>query len=300
MNTMMLATNVLLLVLWIRCQPKGAEDFHFNPCISGPTRWVDGLLDFLRPVFPVPLGGIAAILFVVTVVLRAALCRYFSWNPAIAVGTFFTFEPPSWSIENLVAYSLLDAGFFLARFWAMMLVVRMLVAAGASRGRVLDALCFAARPFARVSLPVHAFSVMLAHLALVGCLYTSTASVPPEVIGRDGAPFVVVLQTGELPVKVLRMAWLAAVSVSDGVGFLRGALMFALFGSLVGMILRRAALAVICSEMVQTLMGRFARGTNSMPGGMGIDLTPLIFFFVLNLVYGAIAGVMVQLICRLG
>ena len=88
------------------------------------------------------------------------------------------------------------------------------------------------------------------------------------------------------------MGWLAVLSFSDGLMFLTRGLFVLIITSFGAALLQARGAVIICSEGVELLLGRFARRGGA---GMGLDFTPLIFFFVVDLLYSSIGRVLIQL-----
>jgi hypothetical protein len=98
--------------------------------------------------------------------------------------------------------------------------------------------------------------------------------------------------SGPLYAQFLKTFWLAVLSFSDGLMFLTRGLFVLIIANFGAALLQSRGAAILCSEGVELLLGRFARRGGT---GMGFDFTPLIFFFVADLLYTSIGRVLLQL-----
>jgi len=98
---------------------------------------------------------------------------------------------------------------------------------------------------------------------------------------------------GPLYAQLLKTGWLAALSCADGLMFLTRSLFVLIIANLGAAIFQARGALIVCNEGVELLLGRFAqRGI----GGMGFDFTPLIFFFVVDLMYNSVCRGLYELI----
>jgi hypothetical protein len=123
-------------------------------------------------------------------------------------------------------------------------------------------------------------------LGVFSGLETVSAEEGPSVAA---SPFL----TGPLYAQALKTAWLAALSLADGLAFLSRGLVILIIAGFGAAILQVRGVAIVCQEGVDLLLGRFAK---RLPGTAGFDFTPLIFLFGINLMYTVICQVLVFLI----
>lgn len=295
MDYLIYAFNILLLLFWIRLWSAPDKEFYFNPFLSGTIKITDTVLAFLRPVLFLPEQVAAVVILLFGILFKTLLFLRLQVTWSIKLGTFFQFSPQAVGDQPgpLLLFSLLHFAEFLFTLWTVYLLVR-LITPPFRTNRATEAFAFFARPFSRLPLlaqPVVLFALhaMLALIvSRIGTLSTITqiTESPKQVMA---SPFL----TGPFPAQVLKTGWLAALSFADGLSMLTRALFIFILGNLGAAILQAQGAAMICSEGAELLLGRFAR---ARVGGMGFDFTPLIFFFVVDMMYNSICMGLFKLI----
>ena len=287
MDYLIFSFNILLLLFWIRLWSAPEKEFYFNPFLSGTIKFTDSVLAFLRPVLFLPEQAAAAVLLLFVVLFKTLLFLRLQVTWTIKLGTFFHFSPMAGGdqISPLLLFSLLHFAAFLLKLWTVYLLVR-LITPPFHTTRATEAFDFFARPFSRLPLLAQPVVLFALHAALAftvsrtGILSTMgqiTESAKPVAV----SPFL----TGPLFAQALKTGWLAALSFSDGLSMLTRTLFILILGNLAAAVLQARGALIICSEGVELLLGRFARNRVS---GMGFDFTPLIFFFVVDMMYNSI------------
>jgi hypothetical protein len=287
MAYLILAFNIVLLLFWIRLWSAPHKEFYFNPFLSGTIKTTDSILAFLRPVLYLPEQAAAAAILFFLILFKTILLLRLQGTWTVTLGTFFHFTPLTAGdkISPLLLFSLLHFAAFLLKLWTVYLLVRLITPPFRTT-RATEAFDFFARPFSRLPLLAQPFVLFALHAALAftvsrtGALSTIgqiTESAKPVV----SSPFL----TGPLFAQLLKTGWLAALSFSDGLSMLTRALFILILGNLGAAVLQARGAVIICSEGVELLLGRFAR---NRIGGMGFDFTPLIFFFVVDMMYNSI------------
>lgn len=289
--------NLLILLFWVRLWSTPANEFYFNPFLSGTVRLTDSVLAFVRPVLrlPEPVAALLALLFIGA--FKTLFLGRMGGAWTLTVGSVFHFSPASsgdlWGPHFL--YSALDAALFLARFWTVyFLVVAISTQQRASRAQ--EAFAYFARPFSRLPFLAQPVVLLVLHGALAfalcrsGVLTEAMAGQTAEVEKAAASPFL----TGPLLVQLLKTGWLGVLSMADGLALLTQALFILILGNFAAAIFQIASVTIICHEAVEMLLGRFAR--NRAATGFGLDFTPLIFFFVVSMTYDGVRAGLFNLI----
>ncbi len=287
--------NILFLLFWLRLWSAPDKEFYFNPFLSGTIRLTDAVLAFLRPVLYMPEQAAAFVILLFATLFKTLLFTRLNlpWN--IVLGTYFQFSPVSATgpIPNLLFFSVLQVASFLFKLWTVYLLVR-LITPPFQATRATEALAFFARPFSRIPPFAQPFVLIALHAALAFAvsrtcvlhLLTQVTEAPKPVVT---SPFL----EGPFYVQLLRLGWLAALSLADGLALLVRMLFALIIGNLAAALLQARGAMLVCSEGVELLLGRFSRRG---AGGMGLDFTPLIFFFVVDLMYNSICRGLFELI----
>jgi len=296
MNYLIYAFNFLLLLFWIRLWSAPDREFYFNPFLSGTVKLTDSVLSFLRPVLYLPEQAAAFVVILFFILFKTIL--FFRLNMAlpILIGTYFQFAPPMAAgpkIASLLLFNVLNTAVFFLRLWSAYLLVRLITPPFRTT-RATEALAFFARPISK--LPFLAQPVILFGLHIVIAFVLSRTGLfvfLDQTTEATNAGAVSPFTEGPVYAQLLKTVWLAALSFADGLMFLTRALFVLILTSLGAAILQAHGLQIIGSEGVELLLGRFARRGGN---GMGFDFTPLIFFFVIDLMYGSICRILFELI----
>ncbi len=287
MDYLIFSFNILLLLFWIRLWSAPDKEFYFNPFLSGTIKITDSVLAFLRPVLYLPEQAAAAGLLIFGIVFKTILVLRLQATWTIKLGTFFHFSPLAVGdqIPPLLLFSLLHFAAFLLKLWTVYLLVR-LITPSARTTRAAEAFAFFARPFSRLPLLAQPVVLLALHAALAFTVSrTGTLSTISQITESAKTVAVSPFLEGPLLAQLLKTGWLAALSFADGLSMLTRALFILILGNLAAAVLRAQAAVIICSEGVELLLGRFAR---NRVGGLGFDFTPLIFFFVVDMMYNSI------------
>lgn len=287
MDYLILSFNILLLLFWIRLWSAPAKEFYFNPFLSGTIKFTDSVLAFLRPVLYLPEQAAAVVILLFVILFKTLLLLRLQVPWVIKLGTFFHFSPivVGDKMSGLLLFSILHFAAFLLKLWTVYLLVRLITPPFRSN-RATETFDFFARPFSRlpllaqpvVLLALHAaLAFTVSHVGVVSTITQITESAKPVA----ASPFL----AGPLFAQVLKTGWLAVLSFADGLSMLTRALFILILGNLAAAVLQARGAVIICSEGVELLLGRFAR---NRVGGAGFDFTPLIFFFVVDMMYNSI------------
>jgi hypothetical protein len=305
MDYLLYTFHIATLLFWIRLWSAPSREFYFNPFLSGTTRLTDSVLAFLRPVLALPEQAAALIVLLVILLFKTLLIWHLGGEWLIRIGLSFEFAPRMAGdrLAPILLFSALQTAVFIARLWTVYLLVRLITPAGRAT-RAAEALAFFVRPLSRLPLlaqPVVLFAlhILLAFLlSRTGTLHaasgllqlaeqTSAGAALPETAALN--PFL----SGPLYAQALKTGWLAALSVADGLMLLTRSLFILILANLGAALLQSHGATILCSEGVDLLLGRFARRGGA---GAGFDFTPLIFFFVVDLLYNSVCQSLYRLI----
>jgi len=287
--------HFVFLLFWLRFWSAPEREFYFNPFVSGTINLTDRVILFLRPVLAIPEAMTALVILIVVVLLQTLLAARLQFPLGVTLGTTFHFTPPAVSDNPLLPlpFTLLQNALFLVRLWTVYLLVR-LITPPFRVTRATEALAFFARPFSRIPLLFQPFLLLALHgLIALALTRTTELRILTRLTGTPAATDVSPFLTGPLLLQLLKTGWLAVLSFSDGLIFMTRSLFVLIIGSLGAAIIQSRGLAVLCSEAVDLLLGRFARRCT---GAMGFDFTPLIYFFVVDFLYNGICRGLYMLI----
>lgn len=285
MSYVILIFNILALFFWVRLWSATEKEFYFNPFLSGTIKLTDSVLGFFRPVLYLPSQMAALVVMLFIVLFKSVLLFRFGGGMEIKIGGSFFFTPlmDGKALGPLLLFNLIHTLLFIARLWALGLLLFLITPAfRVSRGT--ESLEFLTRPFSTIPVWLQPLVLIVVHGILTFALLKSSnlALAPnpllPQPQGAGGSPFTM----GPVPLQVIKHVWLAALSIADGLLYITRALFAFLIGNLLAALSRSYSLADLCSEGVELLLGRFARRGTPV---LGLDFTPLIFFFVVDLLY---------------
>lgn len=291
---LLLVFNVIFLLFWLRLWSAPDKEFYFNPFLSGTIKLTDSVIAFLRPVLYMPEQAAALVILLFLILFKALLFvrLNLAWN--ITLGTFFQFAPArAEDLPHLLLFSVLHIAAFLLRLWTVYLLVRLITPPFRTT-RATEALAFFARPFSRLPALAQPFALFALHVALAFALSrTGALSILVQPLEAPKPALTSPFTEGPLYVQLLRTGWLGALSFADGLMLLTRGLFVLIIGNLGAAIVQARGATIICSEGAELLMGRFARRSTV---GMGFDFTPLIFFFVVDLLYNSVCRSLYELI----
>lgn len=291
MEPILIVSDLLLLLFWVRLWTVAEGDFHFNPLLSGPMRLVDSATTFLRPVLPfMPERAVSLLILVFGLIFRGVLLLRLEFPWSLNLGAAFAFTPKNDGLSGALLFSLLDFLFFIARFWSLYLLIQLLTPV-LRRDRAAQALHYAAQPFSLMRRWPQMCVLIAINFGLVNaiCAHGQFAmlSLPPNLTLPRLA-----FDLGPGLVELLRLGWLTAASVTDGLLAMRTCLLAFVFGGLAAALVQNHGLRQICQEAMNVLMGRFSR----RPLLVGIfDLTPILFFVVINIVHSFLSSAILVL-----
>jgi hypothetical protein len=283
-----LIAHLILVLLWLRIWVKPANEFYFNPFLSGTTRFIDSILNFLRPVLMLPDQGAAFVLLAFFCVFKTLFFIRFANGVALSFGTLFSFAPAPQNdaFPLQVLYGTLQFALFLVRLWTLYFFVS-LISTPKRLTRAGEAFAFFTRPFSLLPFAIQPFILVGLHFCLTITILNlgfipSTLTVliqEPQASAVDlfqmGNPFLLLLKTG----------WLSLMSFVDGLMWVNNALLLCLLGSFLAMLFGLKTVMLICTEGLDVLLGRFSRRQTATSG---VDFTPIIFYFIVYTLYSMI------------
>lgn len=296
MNLFILLSNLCLLLLWLRLWVDTREAFHFNPLLSAPLRLTDRLFDFLRPVLATGNNRLLALfcmLFLIAFRGALAFRAGAPWFLTVGTGAIVRGLPlDTW--QHALLFSLTDFALFLTHLSGLALLLALLSPQPrqdrASELLFAFTLPFSALPRKALALGAILMSALMAILLQhVGRAITS--EMPAEL--RTLPTTLDWSTAGASPVVWVRLGVLSGLGLADSLLTARGLMLALVLGGLIAAVLQRRGLQQLCSELIQALLGRLGRRT--MTVGL-FDLTPLLFFFGLNLAYSVVVGLLFALL----
>jgi len=291
-----LIVNLFLLLFWVRFWVRPENEFYFNPFLSGTTRFVDGILQFLRPVLRLPDQLAALLLLTFFCVFKTIFFMRFGEGVTLSFGTLFSFTPnpehASLAFQSL--YGALQFGFFLVRLWTLSFLVR-LIARPTRLTRAAEAFAFFTRPFSLLPFIVQPFALLILHFFItaltvsLGCIPNVLSTIMPGA----QPPAADLFLTGHPVAVLMKIGWLSLMSYGDGLMWMNNALLLSILGNFMAMLFGLKTVMLICTESVEVILGRFSRASSAT---RGIDFTPMIFFFVVNFAYGILQAGLYKLV----
>jgi hypothetical protein len=283
-----LIAHLILVLLWVRFWVKPANEFYFNPFLSGTTRLMETILNFMRPVLMLPDQVAALVLLAFFCVFKTLFFLRFGNGVILSFGTIFAFVPdPERDAFSLqILYGALQFGFFLVRLWTLAFVVR-LIAPPKRLTRAREAFDFFTRPFSLLPTPVQPFILFGLHFSFTITML-NLGFIPATLPGLIQEPHGAVADlflTGDPLLLLLKTGWLSLMSFGDGLIWLNNALVLCLAGSFLSMIFGWKTITLISTESIEVFLGRFAR---RQAATSGIDFTPIIFYFIVYILYSMI------------
>ena len=299
MYALVLLSDLFFLLLFARaCARRDDRAYLFNPYLLWSGRLTDPVGRFTADILPgLPVRGGCGVALLFLLAFRGALLatRMPGWS--VTLGATLAFHPrPGWA--GALAFSVLDFAVFLARFWGLALLTAALAAPGEARSRIGQALDALATPFARAPLWARILLIVAAHVLLAPLLHHLAGA---GLAAPNGAgfrtDFDALFLTDTRAHLAAAYAGVALLSLLDVLAFLRGALVLAIFASLLAAILQNRTLATFFLELQNHLLGRFAR--RSLSVGM-FDFAPILFFIALNFLYALLVALVIALLRHFG
>ena len=281
MSILIFFTNIFFLMLWMRLWKLEDHEFYFNPLLSAPTRMTDKMAGFLRPVLPgLPPRAIMAVTLLFLIIFRGVMLCSAGSNWLIVIGSNYAREFPVGDWIGCILFSLTDFMVFLLRLWGLGLLVALMTPVP-RRDRVTEAFrCFSLplsllRRFTMIPVFLLLNVLLVLHLQQTGRPFTGVLP--------SGVTALSITLNWQEPIRAaLGLSWLTGLAAADIFLTAYGAVMAVVFTSLLALLTQNRALPVLSAEALHSLLGGFSR--RPLMIGM-IDLTPLAYFFVMNMLH---------------
>lgn len=270
------AFNLFLLIFWYQIWAERDRNAIFNPYIGQLARMGDGVIRFLQPVFfNTPRYLIAGSAIVFALVLRGLAVP--PQNGGIVRIGFELRTPVDGAMWSSVGLSFLSFSIFIFKVWGLSLLY--VHGRGPSRlGNAGQALYSVARPF--TDLPREWRPAILLAIGVALGLLLDVAGVAPA-----GWPTGQGIQHGIQCVISAVSGWVSILTI------LQSALLLLIIGSWVSMFTGSHSLMFICREWIDLILGPLRR----YPLRIGmLDLTPIVFFFGVNIVHGLLQAILMR------
>ncbi|MGI6100764.1 MAG: hypothetical protein ACOYD3_13575 [Kiritimatiellia bacterium] len=294
-NLFFFFTNLFFLMLWMRLWKLEDHEFYFNPLLSAPARMTDKMAEFLRPVLPgLPPRAIMAVTLLFLIIFRGVMLCSAGSNWLIVIGSNYAREFPVGDWIGCILFSLTDFMVFLLRLWGLALLVALMTPVP-RRDRVTEAFRCFALPFSLLRrftmIPVFLLlNVLLAlHLQQTGRPFTGVLP--------NGVTALSITLNWQEPIRAaIGLSWLTGLAAADIFLTAYGAVMAVVFTSLLALLTQNRALHVLSAEALHLLLGGFSRRPLMV---WVIDLTPLAYFFMMNMIYLVTTNLLRELILRI-
>lgn len=295
MSILIFFTNLFFLMLWMRLWKLEDHEFYFNPLLSAPARMTDKMAEFLRPVLPgLPPRAIMAVTLLFLIIFRGVMLCSAGSNWLIIIGSNYAREFPVGDWIGCILFSLTDFMVFLLRLWGLALLVALMTPVP-RRDRVTEAFRCFALPFSLLRrftmIPVFLLlNVLLAlHLQQTGRPFTGVLP--------NGVTALSITLNWQEPIRAaIGLSWLTGLAAADIFLTAYGAVMAVVFTSLLALLTQNRALHVLSAEALHLLLGGFSRRPLMV---WVIDLTPLAYFFMMNMIYLVTTNLLRELILRI-
>ena len=242
-----LLINLALLFLWCRIWTDDENTFFFNPLISGPMRVVDRILGFVHNALPVlPNRALAAVTLLAALALKTLLSTtYVSWSVYAAL------------LKNQMVTFLIFT-FQIAALNALLTLMSPHSGRAGQLAKLFSRPVEWLRP-AVLQLPAALLGIVVCSL---GTLALSTTTYSLFDIFKTQPTFV----------------FIPLLSIINILEIWYQCTFLAIIVSLLGLLMPRSPAVAFARDWCALLLGRFSGWL--MMGGM--DLTPLLFFYVIR------------------
>jgi uncharacterized protein YggT (Ycf19 family) len=275
-STWDLLLNVVTMLFWFRLWMPEDRDLYFNPHLSSLWRFSEAVVSSLRSVFfrtPARLIALIALLFLlvfrgITFYGLAMRAENAAWLLRLGFERNLLY-PGNTGVFTFVAFSFLSFAAFLFTFWG----VSLLYASQRSStfNHASETLYHVSRPFSLVRMEFRplvllAFGLLLAFLVNLDVTARNVPSMADDLTLRTFARYLLSALRG----------W------ADVLNAVQMFLIVLIIGSWAAMFSTSSALMFFCKDWIDLLLGPLRR----FPLRIGIlDLTPILFFFVVKYLY---------------
>ena len=269
--------NMLVLILWFRIWTRdGDRNVAFNPYLVPLDRMSGTLLGFLRPAFfGLPSQVLSLIVVGFLLAFRGlAVPDKMMWH--ISMG--FERQAAVSGVWPGIAFSFLSFGVFLFKIWGVAVIYVRGRGVPSERGDA--ALCYLSRPLTFLAVELRPIVLLVMGILLAGAV--DAAGQPAIQPTTPGVLATIDWQSIAPGVLVLKLALIALAGWVQVLNFLSAAMIVLIIGSWIAMFASSQEFVMLCREWTDFLLGPLRN--RPLRVGM-LDLTPLIFFFLVGIIY---------------
>ena len=303
LTVLLFLLNTLLILFWPRLWIRPTDSFSFNPYVSGPMRFTDRIFAYLNPVLRLPDQLLAAVVMLIIFTLKTLIMCRIGGVQTLTIGGQFLFSPPltqtgimSDAAGFLMSFS--DSALFFLNFWSLFFFTSLITPSEHTRAR--EAFHFYVQPFGKLNPALQPLLLILLYAGLLGVMTQLIPNITPAHLNEPqtaAASFSPVFTQGPLPLRAVKTVWMAILALVQGLDTVCDALFVLILGNILCALLRIRTGFLLCTEFVDMILGRFSRQGASQ---MGIDFTPIIFYFVVNLLYTSSSTLLARMIMAPG
>lgn len=266
--------NVILFLFWNIIWNIGDFDMIRNPMLAPIARIQNKVIDFLKPVLPfLPNQIIAAVALLFLIVFRGVAVP-----PAMEWKLTFGLVVSGNQIYNLftnILFSFLSFAIFTFKIWAVSLIY-IKTKQQASFSNNTDALFHLSKPFSLLEISIRPiviliFGALIAYsLIFLGHYQTGNSTLLVAI-----TQFIIISLTGLVGI----------------IPIIRQLIFLMIIGSLFSSLTGSFQFSAFCRDGIDTLIGPLRR----YPIRIGMfDLTPIVFIFLLQLIYEFLQGILLH------
>ncbi len=288
MHNAMFLTNLLFLLLWVRLWRFSEREFHFNPLLSAPVRLTDRLFDFLRPVLPgLSTQAVAGLTLLFLLAFRGAIGGRMQGPWILMVGSSYGRVLTAGEWPTAMLFSVLDFLLFMLRIWGLALLVELITPIP-RHDRVAEGFRYFSLPLSLLRRGWLALVVVLLHALMILQLQHTGTPLEGEIV--QGMKALDMPLDWSQPLEAaMKLGWLTALALTDILLVARNAMLAVALTGLVAALMQNRGLQQLCQEAINLLLGGFAR-RRTVVGFF--DLTPILFFIAMNLLYSLSVGLL--------
>lgn len=285
-DTWDLAFNMVLFIFWFRIWASDSRDTFFNHLMGPISRLADSIIRFLSPVFlGLPARIIAVLVFVFLVILRGMAVPYSAvWTLTIG----FQRGADTSNLFSCILFSVLSFAVFLFKIWGISLIY---VRTGAAPyNHAAGTLFHVSLPFTRIRPEYRPITLLAIGMVLVGLTdYFGNPQLTPHSqyyiqgnIGWGDNPLLLIL---------VKLCIVALAGWTGVLTTLAELMIFLIVVSWIAMFANSVPIRMFCREGIDFLLGPLRK--HPIVIGM-LDITPIIFFFIIQLVQGLLMAILIN------
>ncbi len=264
--------NIILLLFWNIIWSNGNFDMVRNPMLAPIVRIQNKATEFLKPVLPfLPDRIIATTAFLFLLVFRGAILPpTASW--ALIFGLKKIYSQGS-GIATHILLSFLSYAIFTFKIWAISLIY-IKTKQQASCSNNTDALFHLSKPFSVLEISIRPIVILLFGMVISYGLIS---------LGNNH------LNTSPLLITITKLAVLSLSGLVSILPIIRSLIFMMIIGSLLSSLMSSHHIHAFCREGIDTLIGSM----RCYPIRIGMfDLTPIVFIFLLDIIYRFLTGIL--------